>query len=166
VRHCIRSSLQDSILLTGRLLVFAGPERNEGTGRPKFEEALAIRDGRIVFVGASADARKYAGPGTSVIDLAGRMVMPGIVDGHFHGTRSSDCEMGYEGGTVAQVLAKLQACLDRPEQAIHKGTNVRFYATQFFGEAVVPEGTALTREDLDRLATRPIGLRNADGHKS
>ena len=44
---------------------------------------------------------------------------------------------------------------------------MRFYATQFFGEALVPEGTALTREDLDRLdTTRPIRLRNADGHKS
>src|SRR5262245_3078524 len=156
----------DSVLLNGKILVFARPERNDGPSRPSFEQALAIRGERIVFVGTSADARRFAGPGTRVNDLGGRMVMPGIVDGHFHGTRSSDCEMGYEGGTVAQVLAKLQACLDRPEQAVHKGTNVRFYATQFFGEALMPEGTALTREDLDRLdTTRPVRLRNADGHK-
>mgnify|MGYP003694528071 CR=1 FL=1 len=38
--------------------------------------------------------------------------------------------MGYEGGTVAQVLAKLQACLDRPEQAIPQGHQRRFYAAR------------------------------------
>jgi len=132
----------------------------------RFAEALAVRDGRIVFIGTTADVRTYAGPHTTVTDLHGRMVMPGIVDGHFHGTRSADCAMGYEGGTVAEVLAKLQACLDRPEQAAHKGSNVRFYATQFFGEALLPRGTELSRDDLDRLdTTRPIRLRNADGHK-
>jgi predicted amidohydrolase YtcJ len=157
----------DSILLNGEVLVFKGVERNDGNGRPEFAEALAIRDGRIVFLGGNAAARKLAGPNTIVTDLGGRMVMPGIIDGHFHGTRSADCEMGYQGGTVAEVLAKLQACLDGPKQAAYKGTNVRFYATQFFGEAVLPAGRVITRDDLDRLdTTRPIRLRNADGHKS
>jgi predicted amidohydrolase YtcJ len=156
----------DSLLVNGQILVFSGVERNAGTHRPEFREALAIRDGRIVFIGTTAEVRRYAGPKTTVMDLQGRMLMPGIVDGHFHGTRSSDCEMGYQGGTVREVLAKLQACLDSPKQAAHKGTNVRFYATQFFGEAVLPSGTELTRDDLDRLdTTRPIRLRNADGHK-
>jgi predicted amidohydrolase YtcJ len=157
----------DSILLNGQVLVFKGLERNDGTGRPQFAEALAIRAGRIVFIGTSDEARKLAGPQTTLTDLEGRMVMPGIVDGHFHGTRSADCQMGYAGGTIAEVLAKLQACLDSPKQAVYKGTNVQFYATQFFGEAVLPHGTVLTRDDLDRLnTTRPIRLRNADGHKS
>ena len=156
----------DSILFGGKVLVYKGPERNDGPRQPTFAEAVAVRDGRIVFVGTSADARSYTGPQTTVTDLHGRMVMPGIVDGHFHGTRSADCAMGYEGGTIAEVLAKLQACLDSPEQAAHKGTNIRFYATQFFGEALLPRGTELSRDDLDRLrTTRPIRLRNADGHK-
>jgi predicted amidohydrolase YtcJ len=39
-------------------------------------------------------------------------------------------------------------------------------ASQFFGEAILPHGTTLTRDDLDRLnTTRPISVRNADGHK-
>jgi predicted amidohydrolase YtcJ len=94
------------------------------------------------------------------------MVMPGIVDGHFHGTRPTDCEMGYEGGTVPQILAKLQACLDQPERASLKSTNVRFTASHLFGEAIEPPGTMLTRHDLDRLVTtRPIMIEHADGHK-
>jgi predicted amidohydrolase YtcJ len=156
----------DSILVNGRILAFSGPERHESASAPRFEQAVAIRDGRIVFVGASEQARKLAGPETAVTDLHGRMVMPGIVDGHFHGTRYTDCDLGYEGGTIPQVLAKLQACLDRPDQAGHKGSNVRLYARNFFAEALLPRGTQLTRDDLDRLdTTRPVLVRNADGHK-
>ncbi len=156
----------DTVLLNGAILVFQGIERNDGARQPKFAQAVAIAGGRIVFVGPTRKAKKYAGPATQVIDLEGRMVMPGIVDGHFHGTRLTDCEMGYAGGTVAEVLAKLQVCLDRPDQTVYKGTNVRMAATHMFGEAIVPPGTALTRDDLDRLVTtRPVMIRNADGHK-
>ncbi len=156
----------DSILRNARILVFSGLERHDRTDAPRFEQALAIRDGRIVFIGTNAEAEKLVGPNTDVTDLRGRMVMPGIVDGHFHGTRTTDCAMGYEGGTKPQILAKLQACLDRPDQAAHKGTNVGLFASQFFGDALLPSGTSLTRDDLDRLdTTRPIYLRNADGHK-
>ena len=156
----------DSILRNGRILVFSGPERHEGTDAPRFAQALAVRDGRIVFVGTNEQAERLAGPKTEVTDLRGRMVMPGIVDGHFHGTRKPDCAMGYKGGTVPEILARLQACLDRPDQAVYKGTNVGLYASQFFGDAIEPRGAALTRDDLDRLVTtRPIQVRNADGHK-
>ena len=156
----------DTVLRNGAVLVFDGIERHQGTESPKFAQAIAIAEGRIVFVGANDAAKDYVGPATRVVDLAGRMVMPGIIDGHFHGSPSTDCDMGYAGGTVAEVLAKLQACLDRPDQAVHKGSNVRLYASQFFGEAITPAGTALTRDDLDRLdTTRPVLVRNADGHK-
>lgn len=156
----------DSILLDGEVLVFSGLQRHEAAAAPRFEEAVAVRDGRIVFVGSSAEARKYRGPTTNLIDLKGRMVMPGIVDGHFHGTRLTDCDLGYEGGTISEVLRKLQACLDRPDQAAYRGTNIGLKASHFFGEAVLPAGTALTRDDLDRLdTTRPIVVGNADGHK-
>lgn len=47
-------------------------------------EALAVKDGEIVFVGTSADAEAYIGQDTQVIDLEGRMVTPGFIDGHIH----------------------------------------------------------------------------------
>ncbi|HEV8198574.1 MAG TPA: amidohydrolase family protein [Candidatus Polarisedimenticolia bacterium] len=171
----------DTVLLNGAVLVFHGVEvrpasehgpvaagANEFRGRqaPEFQEAVAIAGGRIFFVGPTKNARAYIGPATKVYDLGGRMVMPGIVDGHFHGTRSSDCPMGYQGGTIPRILARLQACLDSADQAPLKQTNTRFVALSFFGEAVEPPGTMLTRQDLDRLdTTRPVLVRNADGHK-
>src|SRR5258706_3299520 len=135
-------------MLNGEFLLYQGIEQRGGGAdghpsatpgaagsRPTFAQAVAIADGRMVFIGTNRQAKRYAGASTRIVDLGGRMVMPGIVDGHFHGTRPTDCEMGYAGGTVVQGLPKLQACLDRPEQAPFKGANVRFAATHIFAEA-------------------------------
>ena len=168
----------DTVLLNGQVLVFKGIEVGDGRGGPaggatratgpdpEFAEAVAIAGGKIVFVGSSKKARARVGPATKVFDLGGRMVMPGIVDGHFHGTRPTDCGMGYEGGTIERILARLQACLDAPEQAEFRNTNTRFEANDFFGDSIEPAGTRLTARDLDRLeTTRPVRVGNADGHK-
>jgi len=46
--------------------------------------AVAVRNGRIVYVGSDRGARAYRGPQTQVIDLDGRMAMPGVHDSHVH----------------------------------------------------------------------------------
>ncbi|MGJ7911207.1 amidohydrolase [Neobacillus sp. LXY-1] len=47
-------------------------------------EAIAAKDGKIIFVGSSKDVENYVGKGTKVIDLKGKMVSPGLMDGHTH----------------------------------------------------------------------------------
>jgi predicted amidohydrolase YtcJ len=47
-------------------------------------EALAIRDGKILAVGASRDIARYRGPSTQVIDARGKLVLPGFTDCHTH----------------------------------------------------------------------------------
>ncbi len=47
-------------------------------------EAVAARDGRIVFVGSSVDAQAFIGPDTEVIDLDGKLLIPGFMEGHAH----------------------------------------------------------------------------------
>lgn len=56
------------------------------SARPE-AEALAITDGEIAAVGANADIRALAGPGTRLIDAGGRRVIPGLNDSHLHATR-------------------------------------------------------------------------------
>ncbi|MDR3561299.1 MAG: amidohydrolase [Negativicutes bacterium] len=46
--------------------------------------AVAVRDGRVLFAGDDAAAADYIGPDTKVIDLVGRMVLPGMMDTHIH----------------------------------------------------------------------------------
>jgi predicted amidohydrolase YtcJ len=47
-------------------------------------EAMSVKDGRILAVGASADLLKGRGERTKVFDLGGKMVLPGLGDSHVH----------------------------------------------------------------------------------
>jgi predicted amidohydrolase YtcJ len=53
------------------------------TGEP-VHEAIGVRDGRVVAVGAAGDVRRAVGAGARVVDLRGASLMPGIVDTHPH----------------------------------------------------------------------------------
>ena len=85
----------DLILMNARVytLDWAEPGRNgePATGAPTSEagwhpdaEAVATRDGDIVFVGSTQDALALRGETTRVVDLAGATVIPGLVDSHAH----------------------------------------------------------------------------------
>jgi len=47
-------------------------------------EAVAVKDGKIIFVGSNEDVRKLIGGETEVIDCKGQFVMPGFIEGHGH----------------------------------------------------------------------------------
>ncbi|MFQ5719301.1 MAG: amidohydrolase [Acidobacteriota bacterium] len=56
-------------------------------------EALAARDGRIVALGDSGEVRRLAGPGTEILDLGGRLAVPGFIEGHGHFMGIGDAAM-------------------------------------------------------------------------
>ena len=60
-------------------------------------DAVAVRDGRIVFVGSSTDVRPLIGPATRVIELDGETLLPGFQDAHIHpiqgGMLSRSCDL-------------------------------------------------------------------------
>ncbi len=57
---------------------------HDETGWHPDAQAIAIRDGDILFVGSNDDAMKFRGDSSRVIDLAGATVLPGLVDSHTH----------------------------------------------------------------------------------
>src|SRR5688500_20236114 len=63
-------------------------------GARSWAETIAIDEGRIVYVGNDAGAKDYVGPQTQVVDLKGRMVLPGMQDVHVH--RSEERRVGKE----------------------------------------------------------------------
>jgi hypothetical protein len=84
-------------------------------GQP-WASAVVVDKGRIVYVGDDDGGAAYIGSGTEVIDLAGRMLLPGFVDSHAHpmaaGTRFLRCQM-YDLQWPDEVLAQLAACAAR-----------------------------------------------------
>lgn len=56
-------------------------------------EAVAIKDGRILAVGSSADMEAFVGSATRVVDLAGRTAIPGFIEGHGHYTSLGETKL-------------------------------------------------------------------------
>ena len=63
--------------------------------------AIAVKNGRIVFVGTNAGAKKYLNKDTRVIDLKGSTVVPGMTDSHYHlmGVGLREVTLNLEGTT-------------------------------------------------------------------
>ncbi|MEW6373511.1 MAG: amidohydrolase [Pseudomonadota bacterium] len=130
------------------------------------QQALAVRAGRIVYVGPDAGAAGWIGKTTRVVDLRGRMLMPGLVDAHMHpqsgGSRLLNCSLDYQRLTAPQFRARIQACLDRDR---NKGRNQPLLVVNWFQQGMQPEGTATSAATLDALrTTRPVIVRSSFGH--
>ena len=103
------SDAPDLVLRNGRITTLdrANPEA----------EALAVRDGRVLAIGAERDVMPLAGPETRVIDLRGRRAIPGLNDSHTHlirGGLNYNMELRWEGvPSLADALALLKAQAER-----------------------------------------------------
>ena len=129
-------------------------------------EALAIRDGRIVYVGTNQGVAPFVGPSTTSVDLKGRFLMPGLVDGHMHpleaGLQLLKCSLNYESLTVAEMQRRIQTCLDR---ASASDANAWLEVVSWFQESMRPAGVKTSRATLDALkTTRPILVVSSFGH--
>ncbi len=129
------------------------------------QQALAVRGGRLVYVGTDAGVQSFIGTRTVVNDLHGKMLMPGLVDGHMHplagGTTLVKCNLNYERLTVAQMQARIQSCIDSSKE---REPDAWLEVSNWFQEAMVG-GTDTTRATLDVLHTkRPIMVLSSFGH--
>jgi predicted amidohydrolase YtcJ len=72
------------------------------------QEAVAVRDGRILQVGRNADVLKRRGPRTEMVDLRGEMVLPGLIDSHAHPIDASLTEFDH----AIPSMERIQDVLD------------------------------------------------------
>ncbi|HEX9473665.1 MAG TPA: amidohydrolase [Steroidobacteraceae bacterium] len=142
----------DLILLHGRIHT-QDPNRS-------VVQALALRGNSIAAVGTDQALSALQGPKTRTIDLAGRTVLPGMIDAHVHpaeGARDSGkCSLEDKTLTPAQIRTTVAACLRE-----HPGDTAAWFEVV----QVNPTGLTLTRQDLDSmLRDRPMILSGSDGH--
>jgi predicted amidohydrolase YtcJ len=151
----------DLILVDGVIYTGAGLAQD----KPQTVEAMAIRDGKIVAVGTTAEIRRLAGPGTRVRELgraaAGVTVFPGFDDAHVHlGMAATELtNLDLAGTTSLQQMMDAVAAYARQEPAGHWITGGHWDQTLW------PEKKLPTRQELDRVtAGHPALLVRVDGH--
>ncbi|WP_370113880.1 amidohydrolase [Streptacidiphilus sp. MAP12-33] len=124
--------------------------------------AVAVRDGRIVAVGQDHDIRPLIGPGTEVVDLAGKLLLPGFQDSHVHpvlaGTTLARCNLHDLGTKEEYLQAVSDYAAAHPEAEWISGGGWSFQA--FPGG--MPHRTML--DAIASVGDRPVALPVADGH--
>ncbi|MFZ3572831.1 amidohydrolase [Streptomyces sp. BH097] len=107
-------------------------------------EALAVRDGRIVWLGDDADADGWTGPGTRVLDAGGRLVLPGFIDAHNHVRLGSDdaCVQLAGATSLSEIHDRIAAWRERNPDAA-------WIEAEAFDYSALPDGRMPTAADLD-----------------
>lgn len=132
--------------------------------RPR-AEALAMRDGRIIALGSAAELAPLRGNAAEVIDLGGRMVMPGLVDAHCHPAKGAiaalfSCRFGFDAtpDDIGRALVASRARDDAVEVIIGGR-----WGSGFFERHAI----ASPRRWLDGIcADRAVYLRDDSGHNA
>ena len=106
--------------------------------------ALAVKDGKFVYVGDEAGLSAYEG---EVTDLGGKFIMPGIIDSHVHVTTGVGFE--YTDLGVPVMCDTKKDCLDFMADYIAKNPGLERY--RFMMERTCLGGEELTKEDLDAI---------------
>jgi predicted amidohydrolase YtcJ len=124
-------------------------------------EALAIKEGRFIFVGSRGGAQGYVGPDTEVITLSQGAVFPGFTDGHAHlagiGARELSFNLENTPSLAALKDAITQWRIDNPSETVVVGRG--------WIETHWPEKRFPSRWDIDDVITDvPVILVRADGH--
>ena len=121
-------------------------------------QALAIRGGKIVLVGSSAEVQRLVGPQTEVIDLRGRTATPGLIDTHVHFSEPADTLDLGDARNMDEVIAKVRAWATK----VAPGAWVRGGG---WDEGKLAERRYITAADLDKAAPdHPVYLTHTTGH--
>jgi predicted amidohydrolase YtcJ len=142
------------------LVLFNGTVYTANERSPRADGVVAV-DGRITYVGTSAEALKRAPAGAKKIDLRGLTAFPGLTDAHAHLAAIGERELNFDlQGTVS--LAELKQKLAARATAQPGGQWIvgRGWIESRWTPAVFP-----SRADIDPVVSdRPVVLGRADGH--
>ena len=127
----------------------------------RVEGSLAVRGGRIVYLGPDAGAAPFKGPKTRVIDLAGRVVTPGLIDAHSHlaglGQALAAVDL-----TAAPTYDEVVRRVKEAAAKVPKGTWV---GGRGWDQNLWPEKDFPTHDKLSAaVPDHPVWLTRVDGH--
>jgi len=145
--------IADMVLVNGRVVTL-DPDNPAA-------EAVAVKDGRILAVGSSGAIRRLVGPSTQVLDVKGKLVLPGLIDAHLHfanGGRSL-ASLTFRGVTSVEKVQEMVAARirDLPPGETINGSE--------YDHTLFPGQKWPGKEDLDKVApSNAVVIHRVDGH--
>ncbi len=116
----------------------------------RLTQAIAIKNGRFIAVGANEAVAAHVGPSTQIIELAGKTVVPGLIDSHLH-----QLFAGLNGPAVqllgARTIADVQKAIAERVERTEAGKWV--IASSGWHESILAEGRMPTRHELDKVSS-------------
>ena len=125
-------------------------------------EAMAVSAGKIVKIGAAADVMALADADTQIVDLAGRTMLPGLIDPHHHTVLASLyfellIDVGYEKNRTRAAL------IDNLRQLASRTPPGQWIAVSNFDNLL--QGGDLSLEELDSVTVQhPMFVWYTNGH--
>ena len=126
-------------------------------GRQPQAEAMAIAGERILAVGSDVDILDFAGAGTKKVDLGGKTVVPGFIDGHCHPAYSGRRHLRF----IDCDLRSIAAIQDAVRERAAKTPPGEWVAGFKYDDTKTAEKRFITREDLDAAAPDHPGVHRA-----
>ncbi len=152
---------QSSVVKEADLVLKNGAICTLGPAR-RWCQALAIKGGRIVFVGSNEKSSIWSGAKTKVIDLHGRMVLPGFHDTHVH-LAEGGVELGLvnlEGVTDSKEIGP------RIKEYMRKNPNEEWILGGNWALTLFPNANP-KKEMLDAIVSdKPVFIISNDGHSA
>ncbi len=151
----ITAAAQPAAAHTADAIYTGGPIITMNDAAPR-AEAVAIKDGMIIAVGTKAEVEKFKAAGTTIIDLAGRTMLPGFIDGHGHvfatGIQEASANLLPAPDGEGNSIAKIQEIL---REFVTTDASKKFNMILGFGydDAQIAEKRHPTRQDLDAVST-------------
>ncbi|MER5193983.1 amidohydrolase [Streptomyces sp. NPDC002755] len=133
-------------------------------------EGVAVRGRDIVAVGSDAEMRALAGPGTRLVELDGRTVLPGINDSHLHGAAYGMTKPPFAldvGHPAVGSIADIADTVGRAARAARPGDWIigLGWDTGYLAEPLADPGRFPHRRDLDAVAPdNPVCLTHFSSH--
>jgi len=153
---------------TADLVLRGGRVVTVDQARPE-AEAVAIRGDRIVYVGSDAEAEAFTGPETEVIELAGRLAIPGFIEGHGHlmglGQSRLQLDLMATGSyqDLIDMVADAVAGAQPDEWIVGRG----WHQSKWYPEPSPAVRGFQTHDALSAVSPdNPVLLRHASGHAS
>jgi hypothetical protein len=141
------------MLIHGKVMTFDNEDR--------IAEAVAISGDKIVHVGKSSEVNQLSDDLTNVIDLRGKVLLPGFIDAHTHFV-----QMGSMFDMVDLRGARsLSQALEKVKQRVAKTRKGGFVFGTNWDESKWPEKRYINKRDLDTITiVHPVALTRMDGH--